>query len=96
MEELFEDLSSFAESDTGMEGLSLLKTVQRVKPTILIGQLVGISGNITDILGRIVWLWRPLLSRCTQGYGAKCKNTGHTAIVKPYFKVMWNEREKCY
>ena len=38
MEELFEDLSNFAESDTNMEGMSLLDTVRRVKPSILIGQ----------------------------------------------------------
>ena len=43
MEELFEDLSSFAESDTGMEGLSLLDSVKKVKPSILIGQLLELS-----------------------------------------------------
>jgi len=37
MEEEFYDLSSFAVADEEMEGLSLLETVRRVKPTILIG-----------------------------------------------------------
>ena len=37
MEEEFYDLSSFAVDDPDMEGLSLLETVRRVKPTILIG-----------------------------------------------------------
>jgi hypothetical protein len=83
MEELFEDLSSFAESDTAMEGLSLLDTVKKVKPSILIGQLLDISNNISTFIGRIVWLWRTLLSRCHQGHGGKCKDTGHTSIVRP-------------
>ena len=37
MEEEFYDLSSFAVADPDMEGLSLLETVRRVKPNILIG-----------------------------------------------------------
>ena len=37
MEEEFYDLSSFAVNEADMEGLSLLETVRRVKPTILIG-----------------------------------------------------------
>ena len=38
MEEEFYDLSSFAVDDADMEGLSLLDTVRKVKPNILIGQ----------------------------------------------------------
>ena len=37
MEELFMDLSNFAASDTSMEGMNLLDTVRKVKPSILIG-----------------------------------------------------------
>jgi len=37
MEEEFYDLSSFAVSEADMEGMSLLETVKRVKPNILIG-----------------------------------------------------------
>ena len=37
MEEEFYDLSSFAVSEAEMEGMSLLETVKRVRPTILIG-----------------------------------------------------------
>ena len=36
MEEQFFDLSSFAAGDSAMEGISLLETVRRVKPNILI------------------------------------------------------------
>eukprot|EP00092_Neocalanus_flemingeri_P090060 GFUD01114049.1.p1 GENE.GFUD01114049.1~~GFUD01114049.1.p1 ORF type:complete len:313 (+),score=75.97 GFUD01114049.1:2-940(+) len=50
MEKLFEDLSSFAESDTTMEGMSLLDTVRKVKPSILIG-LSGCGGLFSaDVL----------------------------------------------
>ena len=38
MEEEFFDLSSFAVNDADMEGLSLLETVKKVKPNILIGE----------------------------------------------------------
>ena len=38
MEEEFYDLSSFAVDDPDMEGLSLLDTVRKVKPNILIGE----------------------------------------------------------
>ena len=38
MEEEFYDLSSFAVNDADMEGLSLLDTVRKVKPNILIGE----------------------------------------------------------
>ena len=38
MEEEFYDLSSFAVNDADMEGLSLLETVKKVKPNILIGE----------------------------------------------------------
>jgi hypothetical protein len=38
MEEFFYDLTSFAEDDVTMEGMGLVETIKRVKPTILIGQ----------------------------------------------------------
>jgi len=47
LEELFEDLSTFASNDTSLEGLSLLETVKKVKPTILIG-LSGVGGLFTE------------------------------------------------
>jgi len=37
MEDLFHDLSSFADDDTSLEGMSLLDTINMVKPNILIG-----------------------------------------------------------
>ena len=37
MEEQFYDLSSFAVDDPNMEGMSLLDTVKKVKPNIIIG-----------------------------------------------------------
>merc|ERR1719242_2719057 len=50
MEEEFYDLSSFAVNDADMEGLSLLETVKKVKPNILIG-LSACGGLFTaDIL----------------------------------------------
>ena len=42
MEDEFYDLSSVAVEDSSMEGMSLLDTVNSVKPNILIGKL-GIS-----------------------------------------------------
>jgi len=47
LEELFEGLTSFAKSDTGLEGQSLLETVKSVKPTILIG-LSGVGGLFSE------------------------------------------------
>ena len=38
MEDLFHDLSSFADDDTSLEGMSLLDTINMVKPNILIGE----------------------------------------------------------
>ena len=38
MEEFFYDLTSFAEDDVTMEGMNLVETIKRVKPTILIGR----------------------------------------------------------
>jgi len=50
MEENFFDLSSFAARDEGMEGLSLLETIRRVRPSILVG-LSACSGLFsTEIL----------------------------------------------
>ena len=37
MEDQFYDLSSFAVDDEKMEGMSLLQTIDAVKPNILIG-----------------------------------------------------------
>ena len=37
MEEQFYDLSSFAVDDPDMEGMSLIDTIRKVKPNILIG-----------------------------------------------------------
>ena len=39
MEEQFYDLSSFAVDDPAMEGMSLIDTIKKVKPNILIGKL---------------------------------------------------------
>ena len=47
MEDLFYDLSSFAARDHTMEGLSLLETIRRVRPTILIG-LSACGGLFTE------------------------------------------------
>ena len=47
MEEQFFDLSSFAAGDSAMEGISLLETVRRVKPNILIG-LSACGGLFTE------------------------------------------------
>ena len=47
MEEQFYDLSSFAARDHTMEGLSLLETIRRVRPTILIG-LSACGGLFTE------------------------------------------------
>jgi len=50
MEENFFDLSSFAARDEGMEGMSLLETIRRVRPSILVG-LSACSGLFsTEIL----------------------------------------------
>ena len=53
MEEQFYDLSSFAARDPSMEGLSLLETVRRVRPTILIG-LSACGGLFTEEILRAV------------------------------------------
>merc|ERR1719341_268505 len=37
LEDLFYDLSSFAVDDASLEGLSLIDTINRVKPNVLIG-----------------------------------------------------------
>jgi len=47
MEDLFYDLSSFAVDDASSEGLSLVETIKKVKPNILIG-LSGVGGLFTD------------------------------------------------
>jgi len=47
MEDLFYDLSSFAEDDVSMEGMNLIDTIKHVKPNILIG-LSGCGGLFTD------------------------------------------------
>merc|ERR1719180_175058 len=47
LEELFPGLSSFAKTDSSLEGLTLLETVKNVKPTILIG-LSGVGGLFSD------------------------------------------------
>ena len=39
MEEQFYDLSSFAVDDPAMEGMSLIDSIKKVKPNILIGKL---------------------------------------------------------
>jgi hypothetical protein len=44
MEEFFYDLTSFAEDDVSMEGLGLVDTIKKVKPTILIGKIIIICG----------------------------------------------------
>jgi hypothetical protein len=44
MEEFFYDLTSFAEDDVSMEGLGLVDTIKRVKPTILIGKMISTCG----------------------------------------------------
>jgi len=46
MEDLFYDLSSFAVDDPSAEGLSLVDTIKKVKPNILIG-LSGVGGLFT-------------------------------------------------
>ena len=38
MEEQFYDLSSFAVDDPAMEGMSIIDTINKVKPNILIGK----------------------------------------------------------
>jgi hypothetical protein len=50
MEEFFYDLSSFAEDDVTMEGMSLVETIKRVKPTILIGKMI----DLMSLIGRFV------------------------------------------
>ena len=41
MEDLFYDLTSFAVDDPTMEGMSLVDTINHVKPNILIGKIEG-------------------------------------------------------
>jgi len=47
LEENFYQLTTFAEDDTSMEGMSLLQVVERVKPNVLIG-LSGCGGIFTE------------------------------------------------
>lgn len=46
MEEQFYDLSSFAVDDPEMEGMSLIDTIRKVKPNILIGEISLIISSI--------------------------------------------------
>ena len=59
MEEEFYDLSSFAVDDAEMEGLSLLDTVRKVKPNILIGEPLISQPRQHELL-RSVRLWGSL------------------------------------
>jgi len=47
MEDLFYDLSTFAVDDPTMEGMSLVDTIKKVKPNVLIG-LSGVGGLFTS------------------------------------------------
>ena len=47
LEENFYQLTTFAEDDTSMEGMSLLQVVEKVKPNVLIG-LSGCGGIFTE------------------------------------------------
>jgi len=47
MEDLFYDLSSFAVDDASLEGLSLIDTINRVKPNVLIG-LSAVGGLFNE------------------------------------------------
>ena len=47
LEENFYSLTTFAEDDTSMEGMSLIDVVKSVKPSVLIG-LSGCGGIFTD------------------------------------------------
>ena len=59
MEEQFYDLSSFAVDDPGMEGMSLIDTIRKVKPNILIGEICQNISNIIHHDFRSVCLWGP-------------------------------------
>lgn len=47
LEKLFPDLSTMAKDDSSLEGLSLLETIKKMKPTILIG-LSGVGGLFSN------------------------------------------------
>jgi len=47
MEDLFHDLSTFAVDDPQMEGMSLVDTIKKVQPNVLIG-LSGVGGLFTN------------------------------------------------
>ena len=65
MEDLFYDLTSFAVDDPTMEGMSLVDTINHVKPNILIGK---IEGN-TTLFMRYICLYDKF-SMCLSGHEA--------------------------